>query len=351
MMGFFDIFHQAFSPLARLSRFNGLNECKRAEKPDVDPATGLDSTPTPIAIPDPSIRETIIPPGVPELPATSALPQRYGTFLTVDLYPGDLGGKPDWKALEANSKIGNCEVVGAILKATEGISYKWTGWFTKNGKQLREMWQPRLGQDRFMGAYHYLQLARDGRQQAEFFVRTMETINMPQGGVDLHPFLDFEQGGQNNFFPSDCPKDADGHRELHRLPESVKRDLVKRAMETTRTCAERIKELTGFTPMLYGRGLQRDLGMTLPRGYTQKQLRMGCVRVWNPAYTREIVPMDAYGWPIGDVPLWQYGGDGTAAHPKLPKGVPNFGLVDMNVHIDGPRRTSLDSFRKALVLP
>lgn len=364
-MGLFDFFHQLFSPIARVNRFTGLNEIHRDEKPHEDPITGPH-----IEIPDPSARAGGLPPGVPDLPPPKLdlrynplavdedvnypprpLPQRYGTFLLVDLYPGDLGGKPNWKVMEANSKVGNCEVVGAILKATEGISYKWTDWFVKNGNQLNELWRGRLGRDRFMGAYHFLQLARPGAQQAEFFVRTMERIGMPRGRTDLHPFIDFEQGGQYNFWPADCPKDEEGHLELNKLPDKVKRDLVKRAMETTRTCAERIKELTGFTPMLYGRGLQRDLGMTLERGYTRDQLRMGCRAVWNPAYTQKIVPMDSYGWPIESVPLWQYGGDGDSAHPKLPSEVPNFGATDLSVHIDGARRTSLDSFRKQLVCP
>lgn len=335
-MGFFDFFNAIFRPAVSRTRFNGLNELK-----DPDNQVGEPMTVDPIVVLTPDVRETI--------PADPVPANRYGTFLMIDLYPGDLKGKPNWQALEKNSRIGNCEVVGAILKATEGISYKYTDWFVRNGKQLRDMWSPRLGRDRFMGAYHFLQLRRSGEQQADYFVRTLEKINMPQGGVDIRPALDFEQGGQVGFFPTDCPKDENGRYKLHLLPDVTKRDLVKRAVETTTSCAERIYSLTGFRPMLYGRGLQRDLGMTLARGYDRNYLRMGCYPVWNPAYTSKIVPMDAYGWPIDDVGLWQYGGDGVAAHPKLPKGVPNFGLVDMNVHIDGPRRTSLESFRKALV--
>lgn len=348
-MGFIDFFASVFSPAVRATRFNGLNEIHRDEKPHVDPVNpvGID----PVEIPDRSIRETIAlgPAGPGE---HCDLPQRYGTFLLVDLYPGDLRGRPDWEALERNSRFDNVEVVGAILKATEGISYRYTDWFVREGRRAREMWQGRLGRDRFMGSYHYLQLRRDGAKQAEYFVRTMEKINMPQGGVDIHPALDFEQGGQVGFFPSDCPKDEEGRHMLHLLPDGVKRDLAKRAMETVRKCAERFRELTGFKPMLYGRGLQRDLGMTTIRGYTQDQLRMGCVKVWNPAYTSKIVRMEAYGWPIEDVPLWQYCGGGDEAHAKLPNGIPGFSDdVDLNVHIDGSNRTSLASFRKALVLP
>ena len=340
-MGLFDFLFRSVASV-RATKFNGLNEFRHDEKPDVDPVTDVPDV-TPIAIPEP------VEPLHTEV-AADALPQRFGTFLMIDLYPGDLRGKPDWAALERNSKIGKCEVVGAILKATEGISYRYTQWFVDNGKKLRNMWGSRLGRDRFMGAYHFIQVARSGAQQAEYFCRTMEKIGMPTFEQDIHPALDLEQGGQVNFIPTDCPKDAKGRYQLHKLPDNVKRDLAKRAMDTTRDCAERIREITGARPMLYGRGLMRDLGMTTARGYTQSQLRMSCYPVWNPAYTKTIVPMDAYGWPIKDVPLWQYGGDGVSAHPSLPNSVPGFGAVDLNVHIDGSRRTSLDSFRKALVV-
>lgn len=348
-MGFCDILSKLL-PAVRATKWHGLDDLL------TDPRSS-ESEPgyTPLPPPDMGAGDAFpvpedeidLGPAGPGKPVE--LPQRTGTFLLVDLYPGDLKGKPNWVELELNSRIGNCEVVGAILKATEGISYKYTDWFVQNGRYLRNMWSERLGRERFMGAYHFLQLRRDGRAQAEYFVRTMEKIDMPKVGLDIHPALDFEQGGQVGFFPTDTPKDKGGRYELHRLPDAVKRDLVKRAMEVVTSCADRIKELTGVRPMLYGRGLQRDLGMTLARGYTREQLRMGCVTSWNPAYTKEIVSMEPYGWPIEDVALWQYGGDGVAAHPKLPKGVPNFGLVDMNVHIDGPRKTTLDSFRKALV--
>jgi hypothetical protein len=348
MMGFLD-FLSKLSPLTRAAKFNGFNEFKRDERPgeDTPVTTKPDGTLVlhpPVSIPDIAVRETI-----PAEPTANGLPQRYGTFLVVDLYPGDLKGKPDWRALEKNSKIGNCEVVGAILKATEGISYRYTPWFIKSAETLNSVWADRRGKDRFIGAYHFLQLARDGKKQAEYFVKTMD-----QGGLlyrgDIRPMLDFEQGGQYNFFPTDCPKDAEGRYRLDKLPDAKKREIAKRAMETTRTCAEKIYELTSIRPMFYGRGLLRDLAMRTDRGYTVEELRMGCVGAVNPAYTKEIPPMDQYGWPIETVGLWQYGGDGVAAHPKLPNAVPGFGAVDLNVHIDGSRRTSLESFRKALVI-
>lgn len=346
-MGFFDFLSKLSAPV-RMTKFVGLNEIKRDEKTHVDPVPIPNDmgvlVPKPVQIPDPSIRET-----VPAPATTSTAPNRVGTFLVVDLYPGDLGGKPDWSKLEANSKIGNCEVVGAILKATEGVSYKYTPWFIKNAAELVKLYGTRRGQDRFIGAYHFLQLARDGKQQAEFFVKTLDQAGLLRKG-DIRPMLDFEQGGQYNFFPTDCPKDDEGHYELNHLPDAKKRELVKRAMDTTLACAERFYQLTDVRPMLYGRGLQRDLGMTTIRGYGIAQLRMGCVGVVNPAYTEHIPPMDAYGWPINTVGLWQYGGDGDAAHPKLPAYVPGFGAVDLSVHINGAQRTSLDTFRKAVVI-
>lgn len=342
-MGLLDLLSRLSAPV-RATKFSGLNELRRAEAPDVHEPT-LATPPAPVVIPDPKVRETL-----PVQTAPGFLPQRFGTFLVVDLYPGDLGGKPDWSLLEAHSKIDNCEIVGAMLKATEGISYAYTDWFVRNGNQLRDLWRGRLGRDRFMGSYHFLQLARDGRQQAEYYARTMEKIGMPAGGTDMRPMIDFEQGGQHGFFPTDCPKDKDGHYNLALLPDTVKRDLVKRAMDTTRTCADALRSLTGFRPMLYGRGLQRDLGMRLDRGYTIDQLRMGCFTAVNPAYTEHIPPMDAYGWPIRSVGLWQYAGDGKSAHPGLPSSAHGFGdHIDMNVHIDGDRRSSLDSFRMNLV--
>lgn len=357
-MGLFDVLFRSLSPFAKATARNGANEVHEDERHDCDP-TG----PDPVSIPDPSIRETIPvgpPPGVPDPgrynPITDStpepLPQRYGTFLMVDMYPGEQGGKPKWHLLDQNDgKVGNCEIVGAILKATEGSSYRWHDWFIQQGGLLRKQWQGRLGRDRFMGAYHFLQVMGDGRKQAEYFVRIMEKIGMPQGGVDIHPMIDLEQGGQVNFVPKDCPKDKNGRADLTKLPDAKKREMTQRAIETTTKCAQRIKELTGFNAMLYGRGLMRDLGMTVQRGYKPEYLRMGCVGVWNPAWTATLPSMEAYGWPLDKVTLWQYGGGGRTAHPKLPRVIPGFGETDMNVYIDGPRKTSLDSLRKRLVLP
>lgn len=351
-MGFFsDLFRALTAPVGKTA-YRGLDGLNHPETDDVHgPVSSL-------TIPDPSVRETLeLKPGSlyspgptdPRPTCVTHLPQRYGTFLLVDLYPGSFKGRPDWQALEATSKWGNFETIGAILKATEGSKYRYDYWLPRELPKLREAYGDRLRRDRFVGCYHFLQLAGNGRGQAEYFVKTVEKAGGLAKG-DIMPMLDFEQGGQVRFFPTDCPKDKDGRYMLHLLPDSVKRDLVRRAMETTRACADRIHELTGWDCLLYGRGLQRDLGMRLDRGYTSNELRMGCAGNVNPAYTKELPTMDPYGWPLELVKIWQYSDGTKSAHPGLPTYQPGFGRCDMNVVLDGPRRVSLSSFREDCLL-
>ena len=286
--------------------------------------------------------------GVPEAgptvspPPTHALPDREGSFIVIDTYPGDLGGHPNWAALDKNANVGRYEVLGAFMKATEGVAYGYTNWFVQNVGAARQVYGGRLGEDRFLGAYHFLQLGESGAKQADFFVQTLERAGMPRRG-DLRPMLDFEQGGQHNFFPA-------GVKDLSTLPDATKRSLASRAMVCAHEFADRFRSLTGFDLTLYGRGLQRDLGMTLARGYRPEELRMGCVSASNPAYTATMPLMDQYGWPLEMISLWQAGGDGTSYLPGFPHRVPGFGAVDMSVHIDGTKKTTLAGFRKACVL-
>ncbi len=334
-MGWFDVLKSVFgavAPLAEgaLSAGKDVRPHELPQDPYRSPAPGAQPPPTPFSPP-------------PALPPPAQLPDRTGSFIVTDLYPLDVGGKPDWAVLRDNWRVGPYEVVGSYLKATEGTAYPYTTWYVDQARKIRAAYGSRYGFDRHAGAYHFVQLAADPVKQAEFFVSTVQSAG-PYGVGDLVPWVDFEQGGQNGFFPPGCPQD------LSTLQSSMKRALASKALACTHAFSDRVKQLTGWRLMLYGRGLQRDLGMTLANGYSLVELRMGCDVAVNPAYTMHMPPMDDYGWPIDDVPFWQAGGDGTSNLPGFPHTIPGFGSTDMSVHVDGKRQTTLSSFRKRCVL-
>src|SRR5690348_15166716 len=67
--------------------------------------------------------------------------------LLVDVFSGDLGGKPNWKAVVAAPNF-----VGGIMKATESTAFD-TGWFRKNWPIVKSVGGDRYGQTWFRGAY------------------------------------------------------------------------------------------------------------------------------------------------------------------------------------------------------
>ncbi len=227
--------------------------------------------------------------------------------LLIDVYSGDLGGKPNWEAaVEAEN------VVGAIIKATESTTFN-TTWFAKNWARVKEVGGDRYGKTWFRGAYHFLKFNRDGAAQADFYLDAIDAA----GGFDLGdviPIVDVELG-------NDGQPDEQGRVR----PRNSNWDAsAQQIIDCTSAFAQRAKERSGQEVMLYGNGAMRDKSISD---------RMGCDWLWIPRYTPTL-PRKMYeraGWSLDRVAMWQYCGDGTAALPDYPREVENFGKVDLSV--------------------
>ncbi|GAA4609343.1 GH25 family lysozyme M1 (1,4-beta-N-acetylmuramidase) [Actinoplanes octamycinicus] len=216
--------------------------------------------------------------------------------LLVDVYSGDLGGKPNWEAL-----VDAPNVVGAILKATEGTTFH-TSWFDDNWPAVHDLVPDRYGDTWLRGAYHFLKFDQDGAAQADFYLRTVEKAGGFDVG-DIIPIVDVELGGENN---------------------SNRTATAAQIVECTTAFAERIREQANQQTMLYGNGAMRDKGITD---------RMGCDWLWVPRYTAQL-PRNIYeraGWDLGSVAMWQYCGDGTGFLAGYPTRFDGFGAVDISV--------------------
>jgi len=174
----------------------------------------------------------------------------------------------------------------AVIKATEGISYSWAeSWFPQNWRAIGETRLVR-------GAYHFLIVHHSGKDQAEFFLRTVEG----QGGfrdTDMHPIVDVEW------------KLNDG------VTAQQVVDCVGEYADTIHAAGHRV--------IRYGRSMFRDLGITSATG---------CDFSWVPRYNDELGPTDDIGFPEPD--LWQYG-NGRYNFTAWPDGAPGLRPGDMNV--------------------
>jgi GH25 family lysozyme M1 (1,4-beta-N-acetylmuramidase) len=217
--------------------------------------------------------------------------------LFVDVYQGDVGGKPNWAALFADGRVS-----GAIIKATEGIAYGPT-WFDTQWKALTPNPDgPRP--DFIRGAYHFLRFDLDGKAQADFYLKV---INRAGGFLpgDIIPIVDVEMGGET-------------HPNHNASAQQV--------IDATSAFAARLNELGYSSVMLYGNGAMRDLNITT---------RMGCDWLWIPRYTATLpaVIYQRAGWSLDQVALWQYCGDGTGFLAGYPTRIEGFGAVDISVAI------------------
>ena len=174
----------------------------------------------------------------------------------------------------------------AVIKATEGVAYPWaTTWFPQNWKAIGDT---RLAR----GAYHFLIVRHSGKEQAEFFLQTVEA----NGGfrdTDLHPIVDVEWKLNDGATPqqvTDCVEEyaATMHAEGHKL-------------------------------IRYGRSMFLDLGITSA---------LGCDFSWVPRYNDELGSTAEIGFPEPD--LWQYG-NGQFNFTSWPDAAPGLRPGDMNV--------------------
>ncbi|HEY3406411.1 MAG TPA: GH25 family lysozyme [Ohtaekwangia sp.] len=85
-------------------------------------------------------------------------------------------GKINWKQLSTE------DVSFIIMKATEGVDYK-DPLFDSN-------WSASKSAGYKTGAYHFYRVCRDGKEQAENFIRTVP--NLPE---NIAPTIDLEFGG------------------------------------------------------------------------------------------------------------------------------------------------------------
>jgi lysozyme len=89
-----------------------------------------------------------------------------------------------WEEVKA-MKVGNIQVGFAFIKATEGID--------NTDPQFRRNWKKAKSNNIVRGAYHYFISSKDGKLQAENFIKKVE---LEPG--DLPPVLDVEQRNGTN---------------------------------------------------------------------------------------------------------------------------------------------------------
>jgi len=227
--------------------------------------------------------------------------------LLVDLYSGDVGGHPDWNAVLAAP-----DFVGGIIKATEGTEFDVT-WFKRHWRELKTTAGERYGTSWFRGAYHFLKFDKSGKDQADFYLRTIENAGGFDVG-DIIPIVDVELGNEGK---------------LNEAGVLVKRNSnwdasAQKIIDCTSEWSEHVKAATGQQVMLYGNGAMRE---------KQISNRMNCDWLWIPRYTPDLPRLmyERAGWDLPSVAMWQYCGDGAAELANYPRAVPGVGKVDISV--------------------
>ncbi len=288
--------------------------------------------PTPTEVPQPDGQGAL---GQPyrSPPAASDVPPKAidqtGTFLLPDIFPPDLGSTPPFSRL-VGLKIGDKQVVGCCVKASEGLGWGSTNedWFRRSWKQIREVGGSRYGDDWFRCCYHFLRFSVDGARQADYLCDLVESAG-GWGPGDLMPWVDIEEGGQGNWAPGP----------LETLDPATKHRLATSVAGCTTSFIKQFKVRTGGLRIaMYGRGIFRDLGMS--------SCLFGADGVVNPAYTARMPPMDAYGAPLSKISWWQACGDGEIHVPGYPRIIPGWGATDYSIYINGPEATTLSSLRR-----
>jgi GH25 family lysozyme M1 (1,4-beta-N-acetylmuramidase) len=236
--------------------------------------------------------------------------------LLVDCYEGD--GTKNWAALAAAGE----PWIGARLKASEGTYYRPT-WFVEQLMKLAAACPERNGVTWFFGGYHYLKFNEDARAQADVFMQQLETAvagaglrAVPAPPGLLAPMVDVERAGQ-----------------------AASSLTAARVEDTTEAFAERILEVCGARPTLYGGELLAALGITS---------HLGCDRLAIARYTPELphAVVTRIGWDQPDE--WQYCGDGTAFLAGYPNEAPGCGKVDISAVVSTSSQTGLERLREQL---
>lgn len=256
-----------------------------------------------------------------------------GPYLFCDLYPFDLdkASTPELDDPPWEKAFTNPHLFGTILKAWDGVNYggAYADWFVRNFKKLTAMVGAARGWSRFFGGYLFAQAFQSPAAQAEAYLKVMLAAGW--GALDIVPIVDVEEGGER---------------------AANRRASAQQWVDCVSTIVEWLKVRTGRGVMLYGRGAMREQSIGS---------KMGCDRVWDPAYTERIVTNGLVGvlpngkpapWTLIDVKLWQYGGDGVGVSNvhHLPLELVGFGKIDMSVFIAGSQRPTLKMVREGLIL-
>lgn len=213
-------------------------------------------------------------------------------FFVADVYSEDLGPLPNFDAL-----IAAPNVVGCILKATQGTSYL-PNWFLANWPRVRAAGRSRYGSSWFRGAYHFANPTPGGAAQADFCLGAIERAGGWSSG-DMPLFYDLEGSAWSS-------------------PAQI--------IDVASSFADRVKQRTGRTPCLYTGAAVRDRGITDKMGYRG---------LWTPH-----LDMSRAGWSLSEYKLWQYAGDGKLYDPAsakygFPTYIPGWGGTDMSVVMSG----------------
>lgn len=267
------------------------------------------------------------------------LENRRGTFIIADVYPLDLDNPrtpeldiPPFKNLVGLKFSGGKEVVGAVIKAGEGLGWgkRNDDWFKKSWAEIKKAGSENYGNTWFRGCYFFLRFTQDGAKQADLFCDIVEAAG-GWGEGDLMPWLDIESGGQGSW--------SKGVKDLSTLPKATKLKMAEDVKKCATAFVKRFKERTnGMRIAIYGRGIARDLEM--------KEFLFGADSVVNPAYTRTMPKMDSYGVPLDKISFWQLCGDGSVEAVGFASEIPGWGKTDYSVYIDGANVPTLDSLRQ-----
>lgn len=214
--------------------------------------------------------------------------------LFIDLYVGD--GRKDYRAFCA----AGYPWTGVIWKASQGARYRYDDYVATERKNFLASAGDRYGKTLFDGFYDFLDLAKPGALQAEFFVRAVEAVGGEKKGT-LWAMVDVERGGQ-----------------------SIKNPSRGQVEDRTREWVERYRQLTDRYPTLYGGELLRSVGV---------KDRLGCGRsalaLYAASLPHEVVTRT--GTDLEHLLFWQYApADGVATGPTgYPREAPGCGRVDI----------------------
>lgn len=233
-------------------------------------------------------------------------------YILFDVYPQDRGDSPDFADAEESDVDGDgdADVVGGILKAMDGTGWgrKNCDWTIRNAGRIRGL----------VGLYHFLQASENPKDQADAYLWVRDQVIKAVPDIRdrlIVPIVDVERGGERsaNYMAT-----------------------ASQWVDATSKWTEVVRAATGLGVMLYGRGAMRDLYITS---------KMGCDRVWLPAYTGEMVlngityingeskAIATTEWTRADVKLWQDYGDGSGANKRLPNAILGLGKIDMSVYV------------------